>query len=156
MGTDKEKIMLILESHSYYARLLEFDHKSCQYKEVSRDSVKLNAQELKVHGAYEFLDNKLVAIYVSNGIMLLRISKDIIPVNDIISFEFNSKGINSTIYIRYNDSVLSLKYKNSTDQMIEDDFTPFVEKEHFDFGLYIKNLISDKGRKIRLLDIWGS
>ena len=156
MGTDKEIIMLILSSHSHYTRLLEFFHESGTYKETSRDAIQLNGDKLKLNGVYDFLNKKLVVVYVSDGILFLRVANESIPVENITCFELNSKGVNSTLHVRYNNSTLSLDYKNSTDKMIEDDFTPFVEEEHFDFGLFVKNMISTRERRKAALSTWGN
>ena len=151
--------MLILHSLYRYAYLLEFSHESGEYREITRnavESMESTSKEFHLNGLYAFLDNKLVAIYVTNGVLFLRIADLIIPAEDIIRVERKATGLYSPLFIHQKNSTAILNYTNETDQMIEDDPTPFVEEEHFDFGLFVKNLLSDTNRQKRCLCGWGN
>ena len=152
--------MLILRSHAYAVRFLEFYPESGQYTEIStelgHEAEKSKAPKFETNGVYDFLSHQLVALYTFNGRMFLSIAEHVIPVNDIVSFELNAQGIISTFHLATARSTYSLRYKNSSDQLFEDDLTPFIEAEDFDFGLFIKNILVDQERQARLLDCWGN
>lgn len=47
--------------------------------------------------------------------------------------------------------VLELEYRKPViDPPLEHDPTPFVEEEHFDFGLFVRNVVSDRTRRERI------
>ncbi len=52
------------------------------------------------------------------------------------------------------NEVMSVIYRDGLKDWIENDPTPMIEKEDFDFGLFVKNALSDKDRQRRLLRTW--
>lgn len=49
------------------------------------------------------------------------------------------------------DEIVSVEYADRSGGIpLELDPTPFVEEEHFDFGLFVRNVLGDEGRRKRI------
>ena len=155
MDTDRTVEMLILQSKSKYSRLLELNHSDGTYRETQRIAVDGAFPKIKINGVFDFLGETLVALYAIAGYIVLRIGNKVIPLNKGIEVVVN--GDLSSRFLRVNQNeneVASVRYSISDAPAFDDDPTPFVESEDFDFGLFAANLASSADRRSVALENW--
>ena len=156
MGTDKAIKMLTLQSKNTYSRLLELSYEDGSYREARRVAVNGVLPTLKINGVFDFLNGILVALYAFGGNLFLRIGDDVIQILGDVRVELEQNGFQSKLTVmRDGRALVLLNYPKSASGKIKDDPTPFVDDEDFDFGLFVKNLVSDPKRRNVALENWG-
>jgi hypothetical protein len=147
--------MLILQSKSKYSRLLELNDADGTYRETQRVAIDGEFPKIKINGVFDLLNGTLVALYAVAGHIILRIGNKVIPLNKGIEVVVNGDPSNRLLRVNQSgDEVVSVRYSISDAPVFDDDPTPFVESEDFDFGLFAANLASNADRRSVALESW--
>ncbi|MFZ6775049.1 hypothetical protein ACO0LB_20320 [Undibacterium sp. SXout7W] len=155
MDINKEIVVLTLQSKKTYFRLLELNCEDGSCRETTRRAIDGKFLPIKINGVFDFLSEILVALYVSNGAIFLKIGNIVIQIVNGVTVVLDRDKMASTLTVVHGSRVLaSLSYVCSVDEKIKDDPTPFIEDEDFDFGLFLKNVISSRERIKVLQENW--
>lgn len=106
-----------------------------------------------VFGSFAWLSGQLCVFYRFEGVLWLQVGDRRWPLEDGFSVEWVSFGDElSELVVRDKSSdedLVRISYQ-PTGQLYDDDVTPFVEREHFDFGLFVWNVLNDEDRRRRI------
>jgi hypothetical protein len=147
--------ILILQSKSTYARLLELNQINGFYRETRRVVIEGVYPKLKINGVFEFLNGVLVALYATAGCLTLRVGNKVMVLDKDVEVIANGDSNSRLLTVNQGgNKVVSLIYSISDASVSSDDLTPFVENEDFDFGLFVANVTSNAGRRCVVLENW--
>lgn len=147
--------MLTLQSKTSYSRLLELSHENGSYSETFRVAVDGAFPALKINGVFDFLNGVLIALYAFDKNLFLRIGDDVIQLFDDVAVELERGKFQSKLLVIHDGrAVAAVNYPSSAKGKIKDDPTPFIDDEDFDFGLFVRNLVSDRRRRSVALENW--
>lgn len=143
--------MKLLGSHSIYANLAEYDIKNRTYIILSGDN---SNNRSKTQGSYELLNNFFVAIFTKKNNIYLAIDDKLIKVNDGLRVDFTKDKHRRILKIvPENHGEIILDYSIDESIQIENDPTPFIDDEDFDYGLLIYNILRTPERQKVLLGL---
>ncbi|MBN1254275.1 MAG: hypothetical protein JXA50_03285 [Deltaproteobacteria bacterium] len=143
--------MIFLQNNNNFDEIAEYDTETGNYYLHLKSTLK-SKQPIKTNGFYAFLSDMFFALYVDKGELKLRFTKSIIILSDNIKIEISGKPESRNLQIIEDRNILfEHKYSIDIPNNFQDDPTPFVEDEDFDFGLFIANISKDKIRKKVLL-----
>ena len=139
---------MIIQSYDRWVVMAEYDPGSGAVKEFTRPP----KGAFVCTGHYASLSGILAVLYRSNGALWLRIGAGVRNLDQTaVSVRFHSEAEFSFLeLIDGQDVVVGVRYRNKLDELRSDDPTPFVEPEHFDFGLFVKNVVEDTARRGRI------
>jgi len=117
---------------------------------------------LKIHGFFACLGGVQFVLYHQLQLMLSiggtnHVFDDLSVSTNTVSRNVTQGQINLVRHIKiegHNKIVFETDY-DEISPMFEWDTTPFIEAEHFDFGLFLENLSKDNERCERLSAIWS-
>jgi hypothetical protein len=103
-------------------------------------------------GSYCRLGNMLLKLYRISDVLYFAVDDQVVELTDATSVELEKERSNRTLSVyRGGQCVLECNYQRpSSGTLLEFDPTPFVEEEHFDFGLFVKNVASNPERRERI------
>ena len=130
--------MILLQSHTEYNRLAEYDPHTGQYTEVLR-----HAHTSVTSGFYSFLSRVFAAIYGWNGEVFLHIAETRTRIDTSVSAQIPQLGV---LVIRKDSAVLH-RLHYTPEAMPPDDPTSFIDAEDFDFGLLLARMIQSPERQ---------
>ncbi len=145
--------MLVLQSHDRYDDVLVLD---CASNSMSfhskRGSPELAARPVRGHFTREGGD--LVLFYRRDGSLHLRAGEKDVALEPGTSVELRNdttRGTRTLSVVRDGRAVLQWAHKPvEIRPPLEEDPTPFVEREQFDFALFIENVLNDPQRRERI------
>jgi hypothetical protein len=126
-----------------------------QVKFFSREDNPQAATNL-LAGYYAYLGERLVILHKLGKNLVLRMENRCISITDetratLIELE----SVNTLEIFQSSELLVKIEYARPVIRPpLQDDPTPFVDKEQFDFGLFIKNIINSKERQMVLLDVY--
>ena len=142
---------VLLQSQDRYDDLIELDTASGQ---ITWHSVKNepHLREGTIDGHFSKLDGKMAALLRENGVLHFRVNQLDVELSDDTEAVWERRpGLHTLTLTRDGKRILRLAYSPPViDPPLEVDPTPFVEEEHFDFGLFVHNVLQDKGRRERI------
>jgi len=126
-------------------------------QEMSPQLENINVQQ-RTCGLFTFLGDTRFVLYRQQTLMLLIGNKNYIFDDLYISTNTISRlpSQGHEIYflrhieIYYRNKIIFERDYKESGPYFENDDTPMVESEHFDFGLFLENLFKDKGRSERI------
>jgi len=144
--------MSILLDGELYDDLLRFDPETGDAEKLSRIELEKRTK-VETKGNYAILNGVFLAFYVHKGEILLRIDDQVFPFDDEI--QVHTRELEKENWLlqinRQHQRILDLPYY-CKDQMFPSDLTPFVEEEHFNFGLFLQNISQSPSRKRILIE----
>jgi hypothetical protein len=103
---------------------------------------------IRTAGWYKHLEGKLSALYVRSGFFFVRYDTVDVSINNDMTARVIGNGIKWKFSLVKGDNlIIEFDYPISYDNINpEYDFTPFVEDEDFNWGLFLSNIINNKSR----------
>ena len=139
---------MILQSHSRYDCLADFDHATGQYRLLSKAAVGGNPE---TKGWFDILSSEFVALYRTDWQLFLRIGEISLVFTDDVQIDVSGPSNRRQLTIKRGDETVStITYAIDPLFAIEDDPAPTGEPEDFDFGLFLTNIAHHKARKNRI------
>jgi hypothetical protein len=110
-------------------------------------------KDIRTVGWYNYLDNVFSALYFNQNVFFVRFGSLSIRVDEGVAAVVKKSDGKYQFDLYRNDHLeLSFKYSiNSQSIPHEFDFTPFAQKEDFDWGLFICNIINNKSRRSNII-----
>ena len=137
--------MIWLRNSSVYMNVAEYDHDTGNFTIRSRDIENTD-------GSYEILSEKFVALYQFQEQIFIRLGDERILLDKSVKVDLFGPVNNRRLTIeKAGRKVAQLEYEVDTSDVIPDDITPYIEAEHFDFGLFLSNVSKDEIRQRVLL-----
>lgn len=93
-------------------------------------------------GCFVFYECEGKLIFIANG------NKFVLDDDTVIDVSGNKK--NRILKVQKNGQIVYAASYENTIPTFENDPTPFIEDEHFDFGLFMSNLSKDPARRARI------
>ncbi len=143
---------MLLLFYDRYDTLAEFDPSTGRLEEFSRRAEPARATA-PLQGTYARVDGRLVSLYrQDDGTLVLRVDALVVPLDTRSRIELLGSGRGRRVRVtRDGRPVAEWHHEQPVlDPPLEEDPTPFVEEEHFDFALYLSNVASDSERCERL------
>jgi len=93
----------------------------------------------------------VLILYREADVLHLRLDDTDFELTDDTRIELSRGDVNVLTAVRGGTVLFSLKYQPPViEPPLEIDPTPFVEEEHFDFGLFVYNIMRDVDRRSRI------
>lgn len=144
--------MLLLESYDRFDDLVELDPTTGHMRWYSRHD-NPDMAVLPICGAVSQLDGHMVFLYREADILHFRVDDTDIELTDDTRIELVRSNMNILTVLRNDVPLLRLKYKpyvaDGTDKW-RMYLNPFIKEEHFDFGLFVYNVVKDVDRRDRI------
>lgn len=151
------KKTILLQSFDSIGELVELDPDSRNIQsfcKVEHD----NAGKESICGFYATLGDKTLAFYLHEDHLYFQVNESYYVIAENPRVELDYKGVGATLRLEIkSDTTLKISYERPILVVpLEEDPTPFVEEEDFDFGLFIFNILTHQARKERLIERWRS
>ncbi len=138
---------MLLLSHDRFGVVADFEPVGGQFLEIERsDAGDLINQP--VSGHFARLGELLAVLYRSDGGLRMRLGSLDFALACTERVEWSSDGVTSTLEVELETERIRVQYPSGPS--LVGDPTPFVEPEHFDFGLFVANVASDPARLERI------
>jgi len=142
-----------LQSNERYDSIVDYSHSTATFSEVSRISLGENSPS-RTDGFYSILSSTFAAIYCLDNALFVRIGGSCFALSDEITISVDGEAEDRTLLVlKAGKEISKLSYALDMSDQIENDPTPFVEKEDFDFGLFLSNISKSESRKRVLLGL---
>ncbi len=137
---------MLVASHDAWANLAEFDSVTGALREFARGDV----EEAAVQGHYARLSGTTAVLYWVSGSLWLRLGDVVRDVGgETVEVEWAASGGRASLSLAEDgEQVASVHY--TPGPYFEDDPTPAVKAEDFDFGLFVRNVLADPARRARI------
>lgn len=141
--------MVLLESHDKFDDLVELEPTTgqlCWYSKRDNPNMAIRP----IHGSFAQLDTHLVFLYRQAGVLHFRVDDTDIELTDDTCVELIRGETNVLIVKRDNVRLLYLVYKPYVTDEIDQwrmYMNPFIEEEHFDFGLFVWEVTQNTERR---------
>lgn len=147
-----------VSSHDTYAEVGEFDPATGNLTTFDRDSAPNADQPLR--GLYQRLDDTTVVFYRDAGQLRLRVGDLVLPADEALSLQWRlidaaetdlnkhvaEDGAAELTITTPDTTPVVLRYPSGPPEIpLALDTTPYVEYDHWDFGLFIKNILEENG-----------
>jgi hypothetical protein len=142
---------MLLQSQDKFDSLAELDVATGAVSWLSRSSVEV--ARVEICGHFSTLAGRLIMLYRFEGVLRLRIDDLVFALTDIHGLERTLLPENMARLTLFEGDapVFSMTYRRPhIFPPLALDPTPFVEEEHFDFGLFVYNVLNDPGRRARI------
>lgn len=141
--------MLLLQSSDRFTEMMKLDPDTREVRFVSRGDV---AEPDRISGAYARVGDRLACLYRSCDRLFFSLDGKAIELGEDTSAHFRRRGETRVLTVRREElTLIQWEYRlPPLDPPLEEDPTPFVEAEDFDFGLFVSNVVNDKARKDRI------
>jgi len=134
-------------------KVLQSFDRNKEYLELDTRQIFETSEEVLVCGWYKWLDKILTAIYVmDNDVYFLNDDKSILLESSILPSVDEIDG-SSAIFMLYQHNKIITEFKYDFDKSLHG-VAPFdwFDEEDFDWGMFLKRLISDKERQKRIIE----
>lgn len=138
---------ILMRSHSKYRDMavLRWPHLEITYFTVSTPDGNAPGP---VCGHYSVVDGFIVALFCHAGRLYLLHGQRLLTIDENARSRVHRDGPN--VNLRISGDSFTLELSQEYVPMIENDFTPFVEVEHFNFLVFLHNVLSDRQRQHRM------
>ena len=139
--------LIMLRSATRFKDVYGLDVRSGAFHKYARQAISEPLQ-----GWAAELDGDFVALYPLAGRLRFRLNQQDIDIGPSTAADFQ-RGETHRLSLRNADGQgLSWEYAPPViDPPLAIDPTPFVEEEHFDFGLFVYNVLTEPGRRDRIM-----
>ena len=142
-----DKSMLWLQSNSKFDVIAEFNPDLLVFKILSKKGLG-PIQPEKYNGFFDEFPECCLAIFSQGKQIKLLINKTIFELDDKTIVNISNKdGKRKLDIIKNGISIFNILYSLKNNNFFKDDLTAFIDKEDFDFGLFISNISKDPERK---------
>ncbi len=142
--------MVWLQSKDRFSRVAKLDPPTGGLAIFERRDVKDLPKRLA--GSFSQIDGHLLALYSLRGELRFLADGVDFPLGSGTSVEWTARGSHRTLRVRREGHLAKeVLYSVTTDEQFENDPTPFVEDEDFDFGLFVSRVSKCKKRQRVLL-----
>jgi hypothetical protein len=141
---------MILKNHTTYDKMCEYDPVTGA---LTTFFLRVEPQRMpsEISGFFDHLGGKLVVLFRLAGILYLQVESQRIPIDNHTVEVQTVHGHRVLRVLTNGKAELEIRYEPPIiDPPLSEDPTPFVEEEHFDFGLFLANLSRDRGRQARI------
>ncbi|WP_339909777.1 hypothetical protein [Symmachiella dynata] len=141
-------MMKWLQSSDLFNDVAEWDERTGVWRVRSKSS---EGGEIpsEIDGFYSILSGVFCAIYRSNGELVVRIGEAQIKFSNKVEITVGGPPEKRCLSLMEN-GIERVKHEYAVNsEPIENDPTPFVEDEDFDFGLFLSNIAHDPNRQAR-------
>lgn len=141
---------MILERYTVFDELAEYDPVKKSITKFSRQAKSEWVPSL-ISGHFDYIGPKLVLLFRLNDVLYFEIDGQRMTMHDHAIDLRSVIGHRALRVVRDNRIVLEWTYAAPViDPPLAVDPTPFVEEEHFDFGLFLANVSQDRSRQANL------
>jgi hypothetical protein len=144
---------MFVQSNDSFNRVGNFDPRDGSLLEFERNEAPQELLSSPLAGHFAALGESEVVFFRQDDQLSLSVDGEIFPLLEGVKLEWeNSHGL-SRIRLRDGDSILrSIEYTAGPASYppIEEDPTPFVEREDWDFGLFVHAVLEDSERSERI------
>ena len=141
---------MILQSHTDFDLLAALDPSIPSIQFLSRKQ----HPELPalIAGSFSLINEMMVSLYRTRGNLYFRIADQEFELTDEVSSRLEVGGVGRKFRLLKGENVLvELTYSTPEFEIpLSNDPTPFVEQEHFEFLLFVHNVLTDPGRRNRV------
>lgn len=141
---------MILECNDDFDQLAELDPETASVQFWSRKQhPELTAS---VAGCFSKVNGTMVSLYRVNGLLYFRIGDQEFEITEDSSSTLVPDGKHRVFQLHQGENTLvNLRYLTPQPEIpLSIDPTPFVEEEHFDFLLFMHNVLTVAGRRSRV------
>ena len=156
--------MLIIKNYYIFRKYRYYDFVSKIFIPIEQDDADSSWTDgsLPLSGFYSNVSRHHVILFRKNAVLVLSVDSEEFPFDELV---ISSHTVKTTVdchhqifWIRHltitlHDNVIMDTDYDDIVPTFEEDFTPFMEAENFDFGLFLKNLSKDKKRQARLFRV---
>lgn len=156
--------MLWLVNHERWGQVGEFDPEKGRILSI-RDHDELQSLSPRdSDGWYYDVKDGVFALYKLNGALQLHLRGRAFQLEDDTTVEVSRpkdlfplpRRRRRLRVVKQGRAVFETTYRPRGLGMIPGDPTPFVEEDHFDFGLWVTNVSKDPKRKAVCMEVWGA
>lgn len=141
-----------LRSSSVYKKLADYDLSTKKYRIVSLDDLPDSVQ-IRISGSFEILSSTFLAFYSAKRQVFLHVGEECFPVTDDVIATVSGPSEKRVLTIqRSGKEIAKINYALDPSRVFENDPTPFIEPEDFDYGLFLANVTGNAERKKRYLE----
>ena len=116
----------------------------------------VESKDAKIKGFYSFIKDKISALYVENNKLLFKYNDQIELIDDNVRAEIEQIGKEFRfILLSANKILLEFIYSVDSDELGNEPPFSFIENEHFNWGLFLKNIINNKKRKNNIIEYYS-
>lgn len=140
---------MLVQSNDSFIRVGEFDPRNGTLVEFDRENASPELLASPLEGHFSILSGKRVVFFRSEDRLWLSIEDEVWDMTDGHEVEWETLGGSSLLRIRQGkDDAFEVRYEPGpeTGPPLDDDPTPFVAQEDWDFGLFIHNVLSNPQR----------
>lgn len=138
---------MLLNNYGKYGEFVKLDFQRYTFNQVD----KKDADNVTSKGFYARYGDVEMALFIYEEKLNFIIQKTRFVLSHNLEIKNEGRGRARTLIIyQSGHKIMSVNYRTKY-EMIEDDFTACVEEEHFDFGLFVKNVNEDYERQERLI-----
>jgi hypothetical protein len=146
----QSEMQMILKRHTVFDTMGDFDPVTGTLTMFSRAASPERVPS-QLSGLFDEIGGKLVLLFRLNGILYLQIGHQRMAMDDHTIELQSANGYRILRFLSGRRVAFELRYDRPIiDPPLSEDPTPFVEEEHFDFGLSLANLSRDRGRQARM------
>ena len=136
--------MILLRRHSEFGTIASLDEVSGDWSEILHG---INGDSQDTDGLYEVISGKLCAIFRSNHKLHIRIDDKQIELTNSVKIAVSGPSSKRLLSISESGTpVIAIEYE-ARQPRDEDDLTPFIEPEDFDFGLMLSEIAKSPSRQ---------
>jgi len=147
---------MLLQSKDEFDQMAKLDPSTGHIRRLSK-SEDSSLGESHEAGSFAQINDHLLAIYVHEGFIWVRVDSEQIRVDSSTSAELVRDASQSTLRIVRNGVVLlEFKYHPPTPKPpLECDPTAFIDDEDYDFPFFLFNILRDQRRRSVFFDVHG-
>jgi len=140
-------MVLFLQSHDSFDKVAEFDPDECSIIVHSKQQ-ESNKWQSAVAGWYSIVEGKLVAFFRIAHDLFLCTEENKYRIDPEVHAQIKGNETNRHFILeKHGEKLVSIQYRVPKSVIPpESDFTQ-TEPEHFDFFLFIRNILEDPGRR---------
>lgn len=141
---------MILACHDVFDQLAELEPSDASVRLLSRrHHPELTAS---IVGRFSFINEMMVSLYRIHGVLYFRITDQEFELTEDTSSTLETDGNNRKFRLLQGEEVLvDISYLTPELEIpLSIDPTPFIEEEHFDFLLFVHNVLTQPGRRNRV------
>lgn len=145
--------MIYLRNHDVHDQIADLDPHTGSYSLGSAGNTSGEGEKTTT-GYFSILSGSFIAFFVESGKLYCQVSGTLIELTDDTVATVSGPASDRHFLVKRNGlEIASMRYSLARQPHYEDDLTPFVGEEDFDFGILISNISADKRRKNVILGL---
>ena len=139
--------MFLLRNNEQFNDIVAYDAENGRWQRLDPESKK-EVDSADVSGFFTILSSKYCAIYRSGQEIVACVGDVQIPLSHRVKINVTGNPAKRRLTISQDANVIvNHEYSLDTSNHFEDDPTPFIEDEDFDFGLFMANIAGSQERQ---------